>query len=106
MAAKPFRITKQCLADIDGIADFLVTRNRRAAKRVVATLLETLEQIARRPRMGEQRDDLAAGIRTLSPKRPAHNYVICYYERSDTVEISRVFHGAQDWPNQLARNSD
>jgi plasmid stabilization system protein ParE len=106
MAAKPFRITRECLADIDHIADFLVTRNRPAAKRVVATLLETFELIARRPKIGEQRDDLAAGVRTLSPKRPAHNYVICYYERNDCVEISRVFHGAQDWPHQLTGRED
>jgi plasmid stabilization system protein ParE len=25
-------------------------------------------------------------------------YIVVYQVRSDTVEISRVFHGAQDWP--------
>jgi toxin ParE1/3/4 len=103
MAAGSYRLSTKCVADLDGIADYLVQRNPQAAKRVVAKLLDTFTAIGRNPDLEEKRDDLRPGLRVFSPARPAHNYVICYYQRSGSVEISDVIHGAHDWANLIAR---
>ncbi len=103
MAAASYRLSTKCVADLDGIADYLIVRNQQAARRVVATLLDAFSSLARSPNLGEQRDDVLPGLRIFSPARSAHHYVICYYVCGEGVEISSVVHGARDWASLIAR---
>jgi plasmid stabilization system protein ParE len=70
----------------------------QASRRVVEALSNAFAALAQNPDLGERRDDVAPGLRAFSPRRPAHSYVILYYETNDGVEISAVTHGARDWP--------
>lgn len=101
-----YRLSQKCVADLEGIADYLFDRNPHAAARVIATLREAFESIARNPNLGEQRDDLIWGLRIFSPQRPAHNYVIFYYQSPNGMEFSDVVHGARNWPNDLRRGDE
>ncbi len=105
MKPAAYRLSKQCAPDLDGIADYLIAQNERAAKRVVAALFDAFEVLGENPEAGERRDELRAGLRVFSPRPPAHNYVICYSQTRQGVEISRVFHGARDWMQLIRRGN-
>jgi plasmid stabilization system protein ParE len=56
MKPAAYRLSKQCAPDLDGIADYLIAQNERAAKRVVAALLDAFEILGQNPEAGERRD--------------------------------------------------
>jgi plasmid stabilization system protein ParE len=98
-----YRLSRQARIDLDGIAEYIAEHNPAAVDRVLAGLRDTFSMLAASPQIGELRDDLSPGVRMQLAKRPAHKYVIFYYDRGDGVEISDVIHGARDWPGMFAR---
>jgi toxin ParE1/3/4 len=64
-------------------------------------LLDRIEQVcvllATHPHAGNQRDDLAPGLRFY----PVGNYLIFYVPRDDGVAVARILHGARDSWQQL-----
>lgn len=100
---KPYRLARRADDALDAIADEIAEDNPAAAARVVAALYETFESLARLPGSGRRRDDLRSGLRVFPARRPAHNYVILYYDGDEALEIDAVVHGARDWEDMVLR---
>ena len=64
-------------------------------------LLDRIEQacvlLATHPHAGNQRDDLAPGLRFY----PVGNYLIFYVPRDNGIAVARILHGARDYRRQL-----
>lgn len=78
------------------LRSYIARDNPKAANRVAAVLLETVERLAEVPNLG--RPGRVAGTRELVPGTP---YVIPYRLRGDRLEVIAVFHGRQKWPKRL-----
>jgi toxin ParE1/3/4 len=59
---------------------------------MVAALQERARRLAEAPRLGKQRLDLQAGLRTI----PFRNYIILYCIEDTAIRIERIIHGARD----------
>lgn len=82
------------MADLEAIQDYFLERDPSAALRMVAILRDagaSLGTLSQRGRTGRW-----AGTRELIV--PGTPYLLPYRVTAGTVEILRVFHGAQEWP--------
>ena len=98
-----YRISRQADTDLEGIADYIADFNPTAAFDVLDTLHNTFAFLARNPEAGTLREDLRPNLRSFSPERPAHNYVIFFYPYGGGIEVISVIHGAQDWIGMFRR---
>jgi toxin ParE1/3/4 len=103
MASRRYFLSRQARADLDSIAAYLREKSPSAARRVLTELFRTFQFLAAAPESGTQRDDLYPKARLFTPSRPAANYVVFFYARSDGVEISDIIHAAQDWEGMFSR---
>ena len=78
-------------ADLDDIHDFIATNNVSAARRVVITIREQCERLARSPLIGIARPDRGPGYRSFPVRRTP--YIVIYRPVEDGVEIIQVRHG-------------
>ena len=90
------RVTKTALADQDHreILEYLSDHSERAAEAFTAELADSVRLLAGQPRMGRQRDDLAAGVRSSVVGR----YVVLYRFTDEELQILRIIHGSRDIP--------
>ena len=98
-----YRISRQADTDLEGIADYIADFNPTAASDVLDMLHNTFGFLSRNPQAGTLREDLRSNLRIFTPDRPAHNYVIFFYPRTDGIEVISVIHGAQDWIGMFLR---
>jgi toxin ParE1/3/4 len=103
MSTRRYRLSPQALADLKEIAGYLGQRSSAAASTVLEALQQTFRTLADDPELGERRDDLHPGIRMFVPAKPAQRYVVFYYFRESTLEISDVIHSARDWVGLFAQ---
>jgi len=89
------RWLRAALADLDSAATYIADDNPEAARRFVVRVLAGIDQLTKHPAMG--RPGRVAGTRELI----LPPYVIPYRVRDNAIEILRVFHGAQRWPDKL-----
>ncbi len=84
------------VADIDGIYDHIgqSLRSPMAADRVIDRIHAACQLHASQPGMGEQRPDLATGVRVFS----VGSYVVVYRPRDDGIRVLRVFLGRRNFP--------
>lgn len=82
----------RALADIAEIWDYIADDNEERADSFVVSLDGKFQTLAKNPRLGRQRDELAENLRSW----PFGRYVIFYVPLKDGVEIVRVLHGARD----------
>lgn len=75
---------------------FLQRRNPRAARRIVRAIIDAAALLPQAPGMG--RPGRVAGTRELVV--PGTPYLVPYRVRGDQVEVLRVLHGAQRWPEE------
>jgi toxin ParE1/3/4 len=78
--------------DLIDIGRYIETDNPNAAVRLLKKFKEKFELLAEFPGIGQRRDDLAPGLRSL----PVGKYLIFYIPLTDGVTIVRVVHGARD----------
>ena len=83
----------RALADIAEIWDYIADDNEERADSFVVSLDGKFQTLAKNPRLGRQRDELAKNLRSW----PFGRYVIFYVPLKDGVEIVRVLHGARDF---------
>ncbi len=83
--------TDEALADLRHIRRYIADHNPEAASRIAVQLVAVCDRLEFFPNRG--RLGLVAGTRELVAIRP---YVIVYRVGADTVEILRVWHGAQN----------
>jgi toxin ParE1/3/4 len=83
------------LNDFERICAWIERDNPEAASRVAKTIYDGCSQLEAFPNMGRPSRRMQGRRELIFPPLP---YIVIYQVRSDTIEISRVFHGAQDWP--------
>jgi plasmid stabilization system protein ParE len=69
--------------------------NPEAATRVAKIIYEGCSQLKHFPNIGKQCLRLPGRRELVFPPLP---YVAVYQVKDNAVEISRIFHSAQDWP--------
>jgi toxin ParE1/3/4 len=80
--------------DLERIFEWIERDNPEAARRVAQTIYEQCARLKDLPflgRVSRRMDDRRELIFGSLP------YVVVYQVKSEAVEISRIFHGAQDW---------
>ncbi len=79
---------------------FLERRNPRADRRIVRAIIDAVAPLPQAPGMG--RPGRVIGTRELVV--PGTPYLVPYRVRGDRLEVLRVLHGAQLWPEEFERD--
>ena len=89
--------TAPALRDLAAARAYIASDNPLAADRQVARVLAAVGGLLRFPEPGR------AGRRPASRELvvPHSAYLVAYRVRADTIEILRVLHGRQRWPDSL-----
>lgn len=79
--------------NLEQIEDYIVeNKNAEVAAEVVDRILVRCNALRLMPRVGQNREEIGSGIRSVS----SGNYVIYYRIHGRKVEVLRVWHGARD----------
>ncbi|MBN9396881.1 MAG: type II toxin-antitoxin system RelE/ParE family toxin [Candidatus Melainabacteria bacterium] len=79
--------------NLDEIEAYIAkTAYTEIADKVIDRILDRCEQLTRMPRIGRSRNDIAAGVRSMT----SGNYVIYYRINGNRIEILRIWHGFRD----------
>ena len=97
MAALTIRWTRQAIADVDNIYDFIASNNPRAARSIVARIDRAITSLTAHPKMG--RLGRLAGSRELVVAGTP--FIVAYRLRRRAVEVLGVIHAARRWPDRL-----
>ena len=81
--------------DLERICERIERDNPEAARRVARTIYEGCELLREFPKMGRASVRMKGRRELLFAPLP---YIVVYQVTEHSVEISRTFHGAQDWP--------
>jgi toxin ParE1/3/4 len=88
------RWTPAAAADLDRISDYLKEQHPHYRQPTLQKLYETIRSLKRHPQLG--RPGREEGTRELLfPPLP---YVAVYRVKAETVEVLRIYHGAQERP--------
>jgi len=90
------RFSPRATQDLSNIGDYIRARNPRAAVRVRADILATLQMLQRHPRVG--RTQTVEGVRKIVTRRYAY---ILYYSVDDAareISVITILHAAQARP--------
>lgn len=89
----PFLLTPAALSDLQDISNFVAADSPANATKILRALEDAMRLLARRPRLGRQRDDLGD-----EPLRMffVHSFAIIYKPDTRPLQIVRVLHGARD----------
>jgi toxin ParE1/3/4 len=93
-----YRVSREAIRDLDHIWYSLAKDSEAAAARLLDRFYEVFVTLARQPRMGRERSDIAPQIRSFV----VDDYLIFYEVDSSGVRIARVWDGRQD-PERLKR---
>ena len=78
--------------DVIEIGSFIARDNVDAALRLADGIDKTLRLLSEFPTLGQRREDLLAGLRSL----PVGNYLVFYRPLEDGIEVVRILHGSRD----------
>ena len=81
--------------DLARICERIQRDNPRVARRVAKTIYDGCARLGDFPNLGRTSRRIT-GRRELTFSTLA--YIVVYQVKENAVEISRVFHGAQNWP--------
>ena len=81
--------------DLENICEWLERDNPEAARRVARTIYDECARLKDFPNLGRASRRMAGRRELTFAPLP---YIVVYLVKPDAVEISRIFHGAQDWP--------
>lgn len=81
--------------DLERICERIERDNPDAARRVARTIFNGCTKLENFPNLGRPSLRLNGRRELIFPPLP---YIAVYQVTRDAVEISRIFHGAQDWP--------
>jgi plasmid stabilization system protein ParE len=81
--------------DLERICEWIARDNPEAARRVARTIYDGCGSLKQFPNLGRASHRLAGRRELTFPPLP---YIVVYRVTPETVEISRIFHAAQDWP--------
>jgi len=89
---KEARLSVQARTDLEEIWVYIAEDSPAAADRIIDRILVTCQKLARSPRIGRSRADLASGIRCF----PVDKYIIFYRMAKSGIEVARVLSGYRD----------
>jgi len=92
--------TRQSEADLLSIWFHIAEHDLPAADRFLVRVERRCKTLARRPRLGAARPEIAPDARSLVEGR----YLILYRIAGQAIEIVRVVHGASDLATLFTRN--
>jgi toxin ParE1/3/4 len=81
--------------DLERICDHIAQDNPEAASRVAGTIYAGCARLRDFPHLGRASIRMPGRRELVFPPLP---YIVVYQATENAVEISRIFHGAQDWP--------
>jgi toxin ParE1/3/4 len=81
--------------DLEHICERIERDNPDAARRVARTIYDECSRLKDFPNLGRASRRMAGRRELILAPLP---YIVVYQVKQDAVEISRIFHGAQDWP--------
>jgi plasmid stabilization system protein ParE len=81
--------------DLEGICAWIERDNPEAAKQVAATIYNGIAQLQNLPGMGRSSTRINGWLELIFSPLP---YIAVYRVKQDTIEIARIYHGAQNWP--------
>lgn len=79
-------------SDLLDIWDYIADDSTTSADNFLNTIGHKIQTLARSPKMGRTREELAPNLRSF----PVGNYIIFYRPIKNGVEIARVLSGARD----------
>lgn len=85
------RLLAPASRDLRDIRDHIEAEHPPAAQRVIAGILDRVEQLTVLPRGGTLRPDIGIGVR-MAVEAP---YLILYRIAGEEVQIVRILHGAR-----------
>jgi toxin ParE1/3/4 len=81
--------------DLQCICERIEVDNPAAAARVARTIYDGCDRLKEFPRVGRTSRRMQGWRELVFPPLP---YIVVYRVTEEAVEITRIFHGAQDWP--------
>lgn len=81
--------------DLEHICERIERDNPDAARRVARTIYDGCTRLKDYPHIGRASSRMPGRRELVFPPWP---YIVVYQVTEQAVEISRIFHGAQDWP--------
>ena len=81
--------------DLEHICEWIERDNPAAARRIAHTIYDECALLKDFPNLGRTSRRMAGRRELTFAPLP---YVVVYQVKPSAVEISRIFHGAQDWP--------
>jgi plasmid stabilization system protein ParE len=81
--------------DLERICEWIERDNPEAARRVARTIYDKCTLLKNSPHLGRASLRMAGRREFTFAPLP---YIVVYQVTPNAIEISRIFHGAQDWP--------
>jgi toxin ParE1/3/4 len=94
----PIIWSPESLDDLQALRIHIAVDDRAAASRMVMRIVDAVESVLA-PHPDAGRPGRVPGTREFVVARSP--YIVPYRVRNGALEIIRVFHGAQKWPDQL-----
>jgi len=88
------RWTTAAASDLENIADYLFEKTPQNAARLIREICDAVFALRIYPNRG--RPGKKSGTRELV--LPSLPYIVVYQVASDVLHVTRILHGAQDWP--------
>ncbi len=89
--------TVPALHDLEAEGDYIAQENPAAAHQIMERLKQAANYLSDNPEIG--RSGRVVGTRELVVTNTP--YILPYRIRRERIEILRVLHGAQKWPNKF-----
>jgi toxin ParE1/3/4 len=86
------RLSIQARTDLEEIWVYIAEDSPTEADRFIDRILVTCQKLARSPRIGRSREELASGIRSF----PVDKYIIFCRAAKSGIEVARVLSGYRD----------
>lgn len=81
--------------DLEHICAWIERDNPYAARRIARTIYDECARLKDHPYIGRASLRMPGRRELIFAPLP---YIVVYRVKPEAVEISRIFHGAQDWP--------
>ena len=95
-----YKLTDAAKKDLRGISAYTKkTWGKEQEKAYREILRVALRVIAKAPKIGQKRDELAEGLRSF----PVGNHIAYYVEKGKGIEIARILHPSMDREKAMKR---
>jgi toxin ParE1/3/4 len=86
--------TRAALADLDGIAEYLIQRNPAGAAKVETDIKAAIDRLIKHPLSGRAQDE--AGVRKAISPRYRYRIFYAVDEAAPAIQVLSILHPARD----------